>query len=176
VAFPSGWPLCVYGLANRIRLRIRSCRKVSELFRYRNSHKRCETERTIRRLIGGDDGLVRWNQTEMGPGPSHLPPMGLRSPSSPANIHLFEWLVSQLQHDSARHFAIVRENARVLVRLNHVASWSHKREWQHIGNEIEAAFIFAGTDFVNMHGRPLHQISAIKKARPTLAIQSKNRV
>ena len=76
MAFPSGWPLCVYGLANRIRLRIRSCRKVLELFRYRNSHKRCETERTIRCLIGGDDGLVRWNQTEKGPGPSHLAPYG----------------------------------------------------------------------------------------------------
>jgi hypothetical protein len=106
----SGWPLCVYGLANRIRPRIRSCRKVSELFRYRNSHERCETERTIRCFIGGDDGLVRLDQTETGPGPSHLPPWDSGSPSSPANIHLFAWLVSQSQHDSARHFAIVREN------------------------------------------------------------------
>ena len=24
-------------------------------------------------------------------------------------------------------------------------------EWQHIGNEIDAAFVFAGTDFVNVH-------------------------
>ncbi|KAF5407488.1 MAG: hypothetical protein Udaeo2_23860 [Candidatus Udaeobacter sp.] len=24
---------------------------------------------------------------------------------------------------------------------------SHKREWQHIGNEIDAAFVFAGADF-----------------------------
>ena len=25
-------------------------------------------------------------------------------------------------------------------------------EWQHIGNQIDTAFIFAGSDFVNVHG------------------------
>jgi hypothetical protein len=27
-------------------------------------------------------------------------------------------------------------------------------EWQHIGNEIDAAFIFARTNFVNVHRKP----------------------
>ena len=29
-------------------------------------------------------------------------------------------------------------------------------EWQHIGNQIDAAFVFAGSDFVDVHRR-LHQ-------------------
>jgi hypothetical protein len=46
-------------------------------------------------------------------------------------------------------------------------------EWQHIGNQIDAAMIFAGTDFVNVQwGRWLHRLvrrrcafAALQKAK-----------
>jgi hypothetical protein len=37
-------------------------------------------------------------------------------------------------------------------------------EWQHIGNQIDATFVAAWADFVNVHGMDggWHQISAIE--------------
>ena len=49
-------------------------------------------------------------------------------------------------------------------------------EWQRIGNQIDAAAIFARADLVSVHGMysGWHQRSAIEKARRASAIQSKN--
>src|SRR5262245_10291913 len=72
--FPSTF--LVYGLASRIRLRVRSCRKVSELFRHRNRHERCETERTIRCFIPFYWwAMTAWSVGPDGPGPRQPTPI-----------------------------------------------------------------------------------------------------
>jgi hypothetical protein len=59
------------------------------------------------------------------------------------------------------------ELARVLVRLNHIAgrAWlaiPQPTEWQRIGNQIYAAMIFAGTDFVNVRWLHIFHEKAFK--------------